>query len=105
MTWSVYLSGAIMVGFIAASVLWSVWRVLTAPLVWRGVHLLMVIAMAAGVFSVLQNAIGLGLVSGLVLVGASLAAMLLEKARNGWLIVVPFLIGALLAAGIPFGAV
>ncbi|MGJ8584600.1 MAG: hypothetical protein ACSHXD_10935 [Marinosulfonomonas sp.] len=105
MTWSVYVSGAIVVCFILAAAAWSVSRVLHGSGALRLVHVLLVAAMLGGAICLGLGAAGYGMLFGIVMILTSLAVMLLEKHSQRWLVCVPFITGALLASGIPFGAV
>lgn len=103
--WSVYVSSAVVVCFVLAAAAWSLGRAWTGSGALRFIHAALVGFMLGGAICLAQGAVGLGMLFGIVMVLTSLAVMLLEKHGQRWLVFVPFITGAILASGIPFGAV
>ena len=105
MNWSVYVSGVIVICFILAAAAWSFSRIFMESGGLRALHATLVGATLGGAICFGLGAVGYGMLLGIIMVLTSLAIMLLENHGQRWLVFVPLTTGALLASGIPFGAV
>lgn len=101
---SIYISGAIMVAFMLAAIVWSAKRVLNGTIGWKIVHSIIILSMIGGGLAVYMNQGAYGMLAGGILLGAALAVMLMDKTENRWLVAIEFLTGGLLASGILFGS-
>jgi hypothetical protein len=101
---SVYVTGAIMIAFMAVATGWSLTQTVKSNGIWRLVHLMLALSMLGGALAIYMNQGSIGMLLGIVLLILSLAVMFISKLKKHWLIVIQFISGALLASGIPFGA-
>ena len=102
MTPITYLTAAISVGFLTASFIWSLSRVMRAKFHWRIVHAIIAILMIAGSAFVYMNLMAQGMLVGLALLLFSLGALLYDKSPGRWLAFVQLFAAVMLAAGVPF---